>query len=469
MPTKVTMPQLGESVAEGTIGRWLKEEGDWVEKDESLVEIITDKVNAELPSPVAGKLVKILVAADQTVAVGTAIAEIEEEMGGQESAESTRTTETQRRPAAHASGAGEAEASVPGGSESRAQQGIEPSPALGDSDHTAESREMNASQRVSPLARRLAREHQVDLQAIQGTGEGGRIRKEDILNYIAQRDRELQAATVMTMPQAPTRPEPAPQPSITPPPAPVAAPERPAALPYQLREDEELITPSRIRLVTAEHMVRSKRTAPHATTLVEVDMTNIARWLQRNKEAFKQREGCSISFMPFVIKSTVETLKEFPMLNASWTEDNKIILKKRIHIGLAVSTGETLIVPVIHNADSMNIIGLAHAVNDLAQRARANKLTAADIQGATFTVNNPGVFGTIISVPIINPPNAAILSTDAVVKRPVVTDDDTIAIRHMMFMSLSFDHRLIDGEMAARFLQGVRRRLESYSPTMSIF
>jgi len=473
MPTKVTMPQLGESVAEGTIGRWLKGEGDWVDKDESLVEIITDKVNAELPSPVAGRLVKILVSEDETVPVGADIAEIEEEDGGQvESAAEQPMVQEQERSAS-----------------SRQEAQPEPqvsarvaAPAGNGHTNPADSK---ASQqpRISPLARRLAREHQVDLQAIQGTGEGGRIRREDILNYVAQRDKEPQA-TVSSVPREPAYPlhttpppvppqlpprepwfQPHPAPGTRPPAAPQPAP-TPA---YQLHEGEELITPSRVRLITAEHMVRSKRTSPHATTLVEVDMTNLARWLQKNKDEFKQREGYGISFMPFVIKSTIETLKEFPMLNASWTEDNKIILKKRIHIGIAVSTGETLIVPVIHNADNMSLAGLARAVSDLAQRARTNRLTAADVQGATFTVNNPGVFGTIISVPIINQPNAAILSTDAVVKRPVVTAEDTIAIRHMMFMSLSFDHRLVDGEMAARFLQGVRRRLESYSADFSIY
>ncbi|MGZ3640568.1 MAG: dihydrolipoamide acetyltransferase family protein, partial [Ktedonobacterales bacterium] len=239
------------------------------------------------------------------------------------------------------------------------------------------------------------------------------------------------------------------------------APQPPAAPPVPIFAGDEVITPSPARRVIAEHMVRSKHTAPHATTLVEVDMTNLGRWLDRHKDEFKQREGYGISYQTFVIKATVEALKEHPYLNASWTEDNKILLRKQINVGVSIALNDNLIVPVIRNADTMNLAGIAQAVNDLVTRARTNRLLPADLQGSTFTVNNPGVFGTLISMAIINQPNAGILTMDAIVKRPVVIDD-AIAIRSMMYMSLSFDHRVIDGMTAAQFLGAIKRRLEAW-------
>ena len=218
-----------------------------------------------------------------------------------------------------------------------------------------------------------------------------------------------------------------------------------------------------MRLAIAEHMVRSKRTSPHATTVVEVDMTNIAKWLEKNKEGFKQREGYGISFVPFVIKAVCEGIRKYPLINSTWTQDNKIIIKKHIHMGIAVSTDVGLVVPTIYDADQYNLTGLARQVNVLAQRARTNKLTLQDMQNSTFVVNNPGVFGTIISVPIINQPHAGILSMDAVVKRAVVIEDDAIAVRSMMYLCLSFDHRIMDGAGAAGFLQAVRTKLQSYT------
>ncbi len=415
MPTKVTMPKLGESVAEGTVGRWLKKEGDTIELDEPLVEIITDKITQEMPSPVAGRLLKISVTQDQTVKVGTEIALIEETAAAQPAAVASAS--------AAAASAARAPVSPPS----------MPRPA-----------EVNGQrQRISPLARRMAQEHQLDLDTISGTGEGGRVRKEDILAFLAQREQAPAAAPSAPMPAVP------------------AAPYTPAA-------DEEVVPVSPIRRAIAEHMVRSKHTSPHATTMVEVDMTNIARWIERNKDEFKQREGYGITFVPFVMKATVEALKEVPTMNASWVND-QIILKKRVHLAVAVSTDAGLMVPVVHDADTMSLAGLARAVSDLATRARANKLTVQDMQGATFTVNNPGVFGTIISVPIINQPHAGILSMDAAVKRPVVIEGDAIAIRSMMFISLSFDHRINDGLGAARFLGLVKRRLESYGTEINVY
>ncbi len=428
MPTKVTMPKLGESVAEGTLGRWLKKEGDLVELDEPLVEVVTDKISTELPSPVSGRLVKILVQQDQTVKVGTEIAQIEEVAAA--SAVPTRTSAPATASAASAPTANADRASVPA-----AVPAARPANTNGQ------------RQRISPLARRMAQEYQLDLERIPGTGEGGRVRKDDILAFIARRD--VTPAAV-----------------AAPAPVPAAAPAAPAA-PYIPGADEEVLPLSPIRRAIAEHMVRSKHTSPHATTMVEVDMTNIARWIERNKDEFKRREGYSITFVPFVMKATVEALKEVPTMNASWVND-QIILKRRIHLGVAVSTDAGLMVPVVHDADTLSITGLARAVSDLATRARSNKLTLQDMQGSTFTVNNPGVFGTIISVPIINQPHAGILSMDAVVKRPVVIEDDAIAIRSMMFMSLSFDHRINDGLGAARFLGIIKRRLESYGSEIAL-
>jgi pyruvate/2-oxoglutarate dehydrogenase complex dihydrolipoamide acyltransferase (E2) component len=459
MPTPVKMPRLGESVAEGTVGSWLKNEGDWVERDESLAEIITDKINAELPSPVAGRLTKILVKVDETVPVGADIALIEE------------SAEVAAAPTAGAAPAPEA-ASVE--SPDRATVAVMESRGVSDGNGSRAAAQASRAgaeerQRISPLARRLAREHDLDLNAIAGTGTGGRVRKEDILAYVAQR----QAAPAPAGAQFIAPPSPVAQPASIPP-APVPAGAQfvapPSPVPAMMGEEEvELITPSRMRLAIAEHMVRSKRTSPHATTMVEVDMTNIAKWLEKNKDDFKKREGYSISYVPFVMKAVCEGIRQFPLMNSSWTEDNKIIVKKRINLGMAVATDAGLVVPTLYDTDQYTIAGLAKQISAIAQRARANKLTVQDLQGSTFVVNNPGTFGTIISVPIINQPHAGILSMDAVVKRPVVIEDDAIAVRSMMYLCLSFDHRILDGVGAGGFLQAVRTKLQSYGREIDVY
>ncbi|MBX5450807.1 MAG: 2-oxo acid dehydrogenase subunit E2 [Thermogemmatispora sp.] len=458
MPTPVKFPRLGESVAEGTVAAWLKREGDYVEKDEALAEVVTDKVNAELPSPVAGRLVKILVPADQTVPVGTAIALIEEEGAGSAKAEE----EEQMAPAEKAATVSGAVATEQVTSAAAVQRGTSALSVEAEA-VTAEphdGQQPGERQRISPLARRLAREHGIDLNEIKGTGIGGRVRKEDILAYLEQRQARTQApATAMA---AQLKPAAVPVES----PAAAAAARGPEPI---VGPDEEVIVPDRMRLAIAEHMVRSKRTAPHATTVVEVDMTAIARWLERNKEEFKRREGYSISYVPFVMKAVCEGIRKVPLINSTWTEDNRIIVKKRIHLGVAVATDSGLVVPTIHDADQYTIAGLARRLNEVAQRARSNRLTVQDLQGSTFVVNNPGTFGTILSVPIINQPHAAILSMDAVVKRPVVTEDDAIAIRYMMYLCLSFDHRILDGAGAAAFLQAVRAKLQSYGPEIDVY
>lgn len=423
MPTRITMPQLGESVSEGTVGRWLKQEGETIKRDEPLVEIITDKVTAEYPSPVTGRVVKILVKEDETVKVGAEIAEIEEAGGSSSATPTTSTT------AASASATSNAVSTAPRASSATA-----------------------TLERVSPLARRMAQEYQIDLMQVQGTGENGRIRKEDVLAYLAQGS-QPSAVAISTAPAPATQP--APKPAV-------------AAVPVAAMEGDQLINPTPARRAIAEHMVRSKHTSPHAWTSIEVDMTNLARWLAANKDAFRQREGYGISFQTFAIKAAVEALREYPYVNASWAEDNKILLRHQINIGVSIALENNLVVPVIRNADTLSLAGIARAMSDLVTRARTNRLMPADLQGSTFTVNNPGVFGTIMSMSIINQPNAAILTMDAVVKRPVVIDE-AIAIRDVMNLSLSFDHRILDGLTAAQFLGAIKRRLENWGPDIQVY
>ncbi len=438
MSTRITMPQLGESVSEGTVGRWLKQEGETIKRDEPLVEIITDKVTAEYPSPVTGRVVKILVKEDETVKVGAEIAEIEE-AGATASGSPTSTTASSTAPGVTGNG-GIPSASVPGAGASNGTSATSSAPRASSATATLE--------RVSPLARRMAQEHQIDLQQIQGTGENGRIRKEDIMAHLAH---STQPTATAPAPVAPPTPRPA-----------------ASAMPVAAMEGDQLINPSPARRVIAEHMVRSKQTSPHATTVFEVDMTNLARWLAANKDGFRQREGYGISFQTFAIKAAVEALREYPYVNASWTEDNKILLRHQINIGISIALENNLIVPVIRNADTLSLAGIARAMSDLVARARTNRLKPDELQGGTFTVNNPGVFGTMMSMSIINQPNAAILTMDAVVKRPVVIGD-AIAIRDMMYMSISFDHRILDGLTAAQFMGAIKRRLENPGSDIQVY
>ena len=445
MAKPVTMPQLGESVTEGTITRWLKSEGDEVEIDEPLAEVDTDKVNADLPSPVAGKIEKFLVSEGSTVDVGTEIALVTEESDSpaadappQENVAADAPTEefpasgTEAQPAAQ--GTERQRATVPADSD-------------GDGRGEVEDAETLRLTRSSPVVRRLAEEHGVEIAEIPGTGTGGRVTRKDIESYIEEEREEYAPPGLQEEREAFAEPE----------------PEIERMPVYEGDRVEDL---SGIRRAIATRMSASKREAPHAWTMVEVDVSGLAALRERDKEAFADREGIKLTYLPFIVKSVIESLKENPVLNSVWDED-RIILRKRINVGVAVDLEDALIVPVITDADELNILGLARKIDDLVHRARARNLGTEDVSGGTFTVNNPGSLGSVVSTPIINHPQAAILSAEAIVKRPVVIDD-AIAVRSMMNVEVSFDHRVLDGGAALKFLNAVKRRLEAYGPESGI-
>jgi 2-oxoisovalerate dehydrogenase E2 component (dihydrolipoyl transacylase) len=426
----VKMPQLGESITEGTISKWLKQPGDQVKKYEGLVEVITDKVNAEVPAPLAGVLKEIKVKEGTTVTVGTEIAVIEETAAASSTAPSP--TLPRERGEEHEASA------IP--EEGQIGQAFSSPPA----EQPQGRQSAEGRTRLSPAVRALIEEHRItdaELARIEGSGVGGRISKKDIEDFIGRRAEPVAANGEQRQAAAAT-------------PAPPGA------------ETRVPLTP--MRRAIASNMLKSKQTIPHAWTVAEVDMTNVVRFRHQVKDSFKQREGIDLTFVPIIVKAVVEGLKAVPILNASWSDDG-VVLHKDINIGVAVSVDDGLIVPVVHQADRMSIAGLAKSIDDLARRARATKLTIPDVQGATFTVNNPGTFGTILSYSIIAPPQAGILAMDAIVKRPVVLDGDAIAIRSMMNLCLSFDHRVLDGVSAARFLQGVRRWLEGFSEQVPLY
>jgi 2-oxoisovalerate dehydrogenase E2 component (dihydrolipoyl transacylase) len=458
MSTSITMPQLGESVAEGTIGKWLKEPGDRIERDEPLVEVITDKVNAEIPSPVAGIVQRIVVPEGQTVPVGAELAVIGDAASAGEQPQET-----------------EAKAEQSGTPPSPAAQPPAPvavaSTEAPDADQTDEDGDEAGPKRASPLVRRLAREHGVDLDRLTGSGLGGRVTKNDILSFIEQRGEQpaaaqapAPAAAPEAAPQAPAAPPSAPPRPAAQSPAPSPAP----AAAGELSADEELVPLTAMRRTIAEHMVRSVQTSPHAWGMVEIDATSLARLRDSLVRDWQSREGFELTYLPFFIKAVVEALREFPVLNARWS-DQGVVLKRRVNIGIAVAIQDGLVVPVIRDADQKSIAGLAHAVRDLAQRARGGRLGLDDIQGGTFTVNNTGALGSIASGPIINQPQAGIITMEAIVKRPVVLADDAIAIRSVMNSCLAFDHRITDGAEALRFLQSVKRRVEAYGANTAIY
>ncbi len=425
MPTNVIMPQMGESVAEGTITKWLKKSGERVERDEPLFEISTDKVDAEIPSPAAGVLAKILVQENQTVAVNTVVAVIDGE-GAQVEAVARKGAPRQAQQPAPARVVPSAPAAAP----VPAPQRVAPTtpPAI-----PSAARKV----RSSPLVRRIACEHKVDLSRVQGTGLGGRVNKKDILTYLSQPQPSEAAAPL----QAPAAPPPvAPQIVFTGP--------------------THVVPMTPMRKQIAEHMVASKKTSAHVTTVFEVEMTKVVEMRERDGQEFERRNGLKLTYTPFCVRAAVEAIKEFPIFNAS-VEGTSIAYKRDVNIGVAVALETGLIVPVIKRADEKNFLGVARAVQDLADRARSKRLSVDDVQGGTFTITNPGVFGSLFGTPIINQPQVAILGVGAIEKRPVVRND-AIAIRPMVYLALSFDHRIIDGAVADQFMGRIKRLLEHW-------
>ncbi|HET7397479.1 MAG TPA: 2-oxoglutarate dehydrogenase, E2 component, dihydrolipoamide succinyltransferase [Intrasporangium sp.] len=431
----VTMPALGESVTEGTVTRWLKAEGDDVAVDEPLLEVSTDKVDTEIPSPYAGTLTKILVGEDETVPVGGELAVIG---GSQAAAAAPAPAPSAPAPAAAPTPAPSAPAAPP--------PSTAPAAPAAPEQREAPTAESDAAAYVTPLVRKLAAQHGVDLGSLKGTGVGGRIRKQDV----------LEAAEAAKAPA----PEPAEQPAATP-----AAPAAPAAAATAAvspkRGTREKM--SRLRKVIAARMVESLQVSAQLTTVVEVDLTRVARLRDRAKREFEAREGTKLSYLPFLALAAVEALKAHPNVNAS-VEGDEIIYHASENLSIAVDTEKGLIVPVVKNAGDLNIAGLARAIADVADRTRRNKITPDDLAGGTFTITNTGSRGALFDTPIINQPQVAILGTGSIVKRPVVVTDrdggETIAVRSMMYLALSYDHRIVDGADAARFLSTMKTRLE---------
>jgi 2-oxoisovalerate dehydrogenase E2 component (dihydrolipoyl transacylase) len=437
----VTMPQLGESVTEGTITRWLKAEGDEVEIDEPLAEVDTDKVNAELPSPVAGTIEKFLVSEGTTVDVGTEIALVAAEGDSAATDAPPRENVADEAPTEEFP-ASDTEAQPVAGEESPVAR---TSRSEGNGSGEVKDAETLRLTRSSPVVRRLAEEHNVQIAEVPGSGTGGRVTRKDIEGFIEEGGAQREAEVKEPARQA------------------VAAPE-PERVPVYEGDSVQDLTG--IRRAIANRMASSKREAPHAWSMVEVDMSGLVALREREKAAFAEREGVKLTYLPFIVKAVVEGLKDNPVLNSVWDGD-RIILRKHINIGVAVDLEDALIVPVIPDADELNITGLTRKIDDLIKRARAGGLGTEDISGGTFTVNNPGSLGSVVSTPIINYPQAAILSAEAIVKRPVVLND-AIAVRSIMNLEVSFDHRVLDGGAALRFLNAVSGRLEAYGPESSI-
>jgi 2-oxoglutarate dehydrogenase E2 component (dihydrolipoamide succinyltransferase) len=478
MATDVIMPQMGESIAEGTITKWLKKAGDTVARDEPIFEISTDKVDAEIPSPVAGKLLEIKVGEGQTVAINTVVATIGE-AGEQPKAApaAAAAPPAAEKPAPEKPAAGPRPEAAPPPAPAPAREAPRPeppraaapapppaapaappsrpaAPAPAEGGARVQSIEERIRQRSSPLVRKIAQENGVDIAAIEGTGIYNRVTKNDILSYIENRP----AAAATAAARAP-RPAEAPIPGRAEP-APEAPPARP---PIPVTDRDEVVAMTKIRRITAENMILSKRTSAHVTTVFQIDYTNVARLRDANKDAFFQKNGVKLTYLPFIFRACVQALKEFPQVNASIDGDN-IVYHKDVHLGMAVALDWGLIVPVIKNADEKSILGLARSSQDLAERARTKRLKPEEIQGGTFTVTNPGVFGSLFGTPIIPQPQVAILGVGTIEKRPVVVSDehgnDALGIRTVGYLALSFDHRLIDGADADKFLARVKAILE---------
>ncbi|WKS94533.1 dihydrolipoamide acetyltransferase family protein [Riemerella columbina] len=425
---KLLLPSMGEGVMEATIISWLYNEGDSVSEDDSVVEIATDKVDSDVPTPVSGKIVKILKQKDEIAQVGEPIAILETEAEGTE----TATPEATSTPI---------------------EKAPEPTPepevisTLEEPLKVAQP-EFSGDLYLSPLVKSIAQEENIseeELKNIHGTGLEGRITKEDILKFVENR--------TSTKPTSAPKVE-TPKPATTAP-----------ATPISITDGDEIIQMDRVRKIIADSMVRSKQTAPHVSSFIETDVTNVVKWRNKNKNSFQQREGEKLTFMPIFVRAIVKAIQDYPLINVS-VDGDKIIKKKNINIGMATAMPDgNLIVPVIKNADQLSLSGLAKAINDLAYRARNKKLRPEDTQGATYTISNIGTFGNLMGTPIIPLPQVAILAVGAIVKKPAVLetpDGDVIAIRQKMFMSHSYDHRVVDGSLGGMFLKAVNDYLENW-------
>jgi len=450
----VVMPQMGVSVSEGTITKWLKQQGEHVEADEPLLEISTDKVDTEVPSPGSGVLTEILVQEGTTVDVGTKLAVIGGDGAAAEQASGSEPQAQEQAPPEPATAEAAAEAEAPSSAETPAPV-AEPAPST------------NGKTFVSPVVAKIASEHGVDPSQVTGTGRGGRVTKKDMLNFIESGPpapaaqppaTPPPAPAVPPQPEAPLAPAPPPQPQVAPPPAPAPA----AAQPGEIFEPM-----SAMRKGIAEHMRRSLDTSAHVTSAIEVDMSRVTAIRAKLKKEYQQNYGVNPTYLIFVARAATETLREYPWINGEIRGD-QIVTRGYVNLGFAVELqdGKGLIVPVVKNAETLNLLGLAKAVTDIAERARDKKLLPDEVQGGTFTITNPGGYGTFHGTPVISQPQAAILGTYAVVKRPwVVQDDmgeDVIAIRPIMNLTLTYDHRLVDGALAGRFLRDLRDKLQTW-------
>lgn len=474
----VVMPQMGESITEGTLSRWLKKVGDAVKRDEPIFEISTDKVDAEIPAPNAGVLAEILVQEGETVAVQTVVARLETEAGATAAAPAPA-------PAAPATPAPPAATPAPAAAKAAPETPaapLAPAPAqparpsgeshgpasqagdnraVGQANGGAETAEERLRRRSTPLVRKMAAEHNLDLASIAGSGHAGRVTKHDLLGHLegggprAGAPAAAQPAAAPAAPPAAAPSQPAPRPTAAAPAAPA-----PGAEPWPGDRVEPW---SRIRKLTAEHMVMSRRTSPHVNTIFEIDYTRISQLRARKKAEYAER-GVNLTYMAFIAKAVADSLRRHPGVNAAVAAD-ATIFRRDINLGIAVALDWGLIVPVVKHADELSLVGLARAINDLADRARSKKLSPDDVQRGTFTITNPGVFGSIIGTPIINQPQVAILCVGAIQKQPaVVTVDgtDSLAIRLMGMLSLAFDHRVVDGADADRFMADVKKSLETF-------
>jgi pyruvate dehydrogenase E2 component (dihydrolipoamide acetyltransferase) len=423
MPTDVVMPQMGESIFEGTITKWLKKPGDKVQRDEPLFEISTDKVDAEIPAPSSGILQEIKVPEGNTVQVNTIVGVIGDGSGA---SASTPAKSAAAAPAAPIP-------SVPASAKKETKEASAPPPSA-----SAPEDEEDSDVRSSPLVRKLAREHNVDLAKVGGTGTGGRVTKQDILDFVEQRV----AA-----------------------PAPVSAP-RQAPVPAPAATPGELVPMSNMRKIIAQRMIESRRTSAHVHCMFEVDLTRIVNLRNKLKNGFEQRHGARLTFMPFFVRAAIIALQQYPIVNSS-LEGDSIRYHKHVNAGIAVALDWGLIVPVLKSADELNFLGLQRGITDLGERARSKKLMPADVEGSTFTVTNPGQFGAVFGLPIINQPNAAIMGVGGITKQPMVITDkdgaDSIAIRSVVHLTLGYDHRIIDGAVADQFMALVKKTLESWS------